>query len=472
MTEIRPQPGPQEAFLSTPADIAIYGGAAGGGKTYAILLEPLRHMAVPGFGAVIFRRESTQITNPGGLWDTSAKLYPLTGGVPKKTPALQYQWPSGARVTFGHLNGELDVLNWQGSQIALICFDELTHFSRAQFFYMLSRNRSECGVRPYVRATTNPDSDSWVADFVSWWIDQDTGMPIPERAGALRWFVRIDDAVMWADSPAELAARYGVPQADAKSVTFIPASVTDNQILLRQDPGYLANLKSLSRVERARLLDGNWKVKAASGAYFKRHEVTILPVAPTDCVEVCRAWDLAATIPTDAAPDPDWTAGVKIGRRPNGRFVVLDVRRDRLRAADVRALIRRTAEADGRSVRVRLPQDPGQAGKDQAESLISALAGYIAQARPVVGDKVTRVEPLASQWQAGNVDIVAGPWNEPFLAELEAFPLKGAHDDQVDAAGDAFAALDTQSTPAETRIARPSYEGLSYGDLGHLSRMG
>ena len=471
-TEIRPQPGPQEAFLSTPADIAIYGGAAGGGKTYAILMEPLRHMAVAGFGAVIFRREATQITNEGGLWDTAGNLYPQVGAKPKVSPNRMFQFPSGARVTFGHLNGELDVLNWQGAQIPLIQFDELTHFELSQFFYMLSRNRSECGVRPYVRATTNPDSTSWVAEFIAWWIDQDTGLPIPERAGVLRWFVRIDEEVMWADSPAELAARYGVPEADAKSVTFIPASVTDNQILLKKDPGYLANLKSLSRVERARLLDGNWKVKAASGAYFKRHEVTILPVAPTDCVDVCRAWDLAATIPTDADPDPDWTAGVKIGRRPNGRFVVLDVRRDRLRAADVRALIRRTAEADGRSVRVRLPQDPGQAGKDQGESLVSLLAGYVAKARPVVGDKETRVEPFASQWQAGNVDVVVGPWNEAYFAEMEPFPMKGVHDDQVDASGDAFAELDTQSTQAETRIARPSYEGFSYGDLGHLSRMG
>jgi hypothetical protein len=75
------------------------------------------------------------------------------------------------------------VYDWQGAQIPLICFDELTHFRAHQFFYMVSRNRSTCGVRPYIRATCNPDADSWVANFLAWWIDPETGFPIPERAG-------------------------------------------------------------------------------------------------------------------------------------------------------------------------------------------------------------------------------------------------------------------------------------------------
>ena len=82
----------------------------------------------------------------------------------------------------------------------MIGFDELTHFSRSQFLYMLSRNRSTCGVRPYMRATTNPDADSWVADFIAWWIDQDTGLAIPERSGVVRYFTTISDEVIWGDS--------------------------------------------------------------------------------------------------------------------------------------------------------------------------------------------------------------------------------------------------------------------------------
>ena len=90
---------------------------------------------------------------------------------------------------------ETTVYGWQGAQITLICFDELTHFSAHQFFYMVSRNRSTCGVRPYIRATCNPDADSWVADFLTWWIDPESGLPIPERAGVLRYFVRIAEKI-------------------------------------------------------------------------------------------------------------------------------------------------------------------------------------------------------------------------------------------------------------------------------------
>ncbi len=158
---LRPQPGPQETWLSSGADIAIYGGSAGGGKSWALLFEPLRHVANPGFGAVIFRRTMPMITNEGGLWDESMGLYPLAGATPM-IGSHDWRFPSGANVGFRHLQHEVTKLDWQGAQVALIGFDELTHFTESQFFYMFSRNRSMCGVRPYIRATTNPDAASWV----------------------------------------------------------------------------------------------------------------------------------------------------------------------------------------------------------------------------------------------------------------------------------------------------------------------
>lgn len=438
--ELRPQPGAQERFLSSPADIAIYGGAAGGGKTFGLLLEPLRHIDNPNFGAVIFRRESTQITNEGGLWDTALAMYPECGARPIKVPKLHFRFRSGAKVTFDHINQETGVLAWQGAQIPLICFDELTHFERSQFFYMLSRNRSTCGVRPYVRATCNPDADSWVADFIAWWIDQDTGLPIAERSGVVRWFARVDDVLHWADSPEDLAERHGVEVSDCKSVTFIAASITDNPALLKNDPGYLANLKALSRVERERLLGGNWKVRPAAGEYFQRTEAPVLASDPGDCVAWCRAWDLAATEPSDDNPEPDWTVGVKFGRRVSGRIVILDRIRVRRKAHAVRQLVKSTAQADGTDCRISIPEDPGQAGKDQAQSYVLMLQGFNVQTRRASSDKITRAEPFAAQWQAGNVDVIRAPWLESLLSELEGFP-EVAFDDQVDACSDAFAIL-------------------------------
>lgn len=270
---IKPQPGPQEKFLSTSADVCIYGGAAGGGKTYGLLMEAMRHKSDPNFGAVIFRRNYTQVTAQGGLWDSSRSLYRyIRGATPRKTPKLHWEFSSGARVNFAHLGSDDDCESWQGSQIAMVGFDELTHFTRYQFFYMLSRNRTDADVKPYVRATCNPDADSWVADFIAWWIDPDTGYPIPERSGKIRYMVRVNDEIIWGDTRQELVGK-GVEEGDIKSVTFIASTLQDNQILMKRDPGYLANLKALPLVERERLLYGNWKIKPAAGLFFKRSQI-------------------------------------------------------------------------------------------------------------------------------------------------------------------------------------------------------
>ena len=110
---------------------------------------------------------------------------------------------------------------------------------------MLSRNRSTCGVKPYVRATCNPDSDKWVADFVSWWIDQDTGYPIRERSGVIRYMCVVNNVIYWGDSPEELAKDHNIMPEDCKSVTFIASQLQDNKILMKSDPSYLANLKTM-----------------------------------------------------------------------------------------------------------------------------------------------------------------------------------------------------------------------------------
>lgn len=114
------------------------------------------------------------------------------------------------KVTFAHIERDEELEKWQGSQICEIGFDELTHFSENTFFFMLSRNRSACGVKPFVRATCNPDSDSWVAKFIEWWIDQDTGYPIPERSGAIRWMIRRDETIYWADRKEELWEQFNL----------------------------------------------------------------------------------------------------------------------------------------------------------------------------------------------------------------------------------------------------------------------
>ena len=439
--QLAPQAGPQTQFMASSADIIIYGGAAGGGKTYALLLEALRHKDVKSFGAVIFRHNYNQITAEGGLWDASQKIFnQVPDAHSRKSPKLHWRFDGGAKLSFAHIERDEDLKSWQGTEIAYIGFDELTHFTKHQFLYMLSRNRTTCGIRPYVRATCNPDSDSWVAEFISWWIDQETGYAIPERSGQIRWMVVLNDIIYWGDTPEELAKKYEVNVEDCKSVTFIASRLEDNKILMESDPGYLANLKAMTEVGTERLLRGNWKIKAAAGSFFKRSQVgEILTEVPKDLVAVCRGWDLAAT-DKDEDDEAAFTAGVLMGRRENGRFVIIDVINRQLKAGDVRSTVLVTAKMDHAKYawcRQRLPQDPGQAGKDQKASYMEMLAGFDVHMIPESGDKATRAEPMAAQWQHGMFDLVAGEWNEAYLNQLESFP-DSKWKDMVDASSSAF----------------------------------
>lgn len=438
VTRIGPQPGPQTDFLTTPADIALYGGAAGGGKTYGLLLEMLRHWDNKHFGAVIFRKNSTQVRIQGGLWDESLSLYGPLGARPR-TATLEWMLPAGGKVKFAHLEHENSVLDWQGSQIPVIGFDELTHFTRQQFFYMLSRNRSAtAGFPGYVRCTTNPDADSWVRKLIDWWLDEG-GYPIPERSGVLRWFIVVDDTLHWADSAEELYQRFS-HLGDAcipKSLTFIPSKVYDNKILMEKDPAYLGNLMALSRVDRERLLGGNWNIRPSAGTLFQRAWFPIVPAVPSGWIAAIRFWDRAATIPTAQNPDPDWTRGLLLYKYPNGSFVVGDLKSMRGTPGQVEAFIKNVASHDGYYVRIMSQQDPGSAGKTEGEKFVQMLPGYDVRLMITSKDKITRAKPVSAQAEVHNVHVVKAPWNKEFFDELENFP-DGKHDDIVDVLSGAF----------------------------------
>lgn len=440
MNQIGPQQGPQTHFLECDADVVFYGGAAGGGKTYALLLEPLYDVSNSKFGAVIFRRTTKQVRSEGGLWDTATELYSSIGADLNQAE-LKATFPSGAKVTFAHMEHDKNRYDWQGSQIPLICFDEITHFTWKQVSYMFSRNRSTSGAKARIRGTCNPDPDHWIRGFIDWWIGKD-GYAIPERSGVIRYFIINGDDITWADSEKELLNNH--PGCLPKSFTFIKSSLDDNKILVDADPSYRANLEAMNRVEREQLLGGNWNIRPSAGMYFRRSYFEIVDAVPAGG-DTVRAWDQAATKPTAENPDPDWTVGLKMNK-VEGIYYIEHVERFRDSPGQVDQSIKNTAISDGKSVTVRLAQDPGQAGKSQASQQVKMLAGFNVKTKPVTGDKVTRAKPLSSQAEAGNVKLLRGPWNEAFITESEAFS-DGAHEDQVDAAADAFDEL-TNLTPA------------------------
>ena len=433
----KPQPGPQETFLASTADIVIFGGAAGGGKTWALLMQPLKHVGNAQFGGVIFRRTSPQIRNQGGLWDESEQIYPLLKAEPRQT-VLEWRFPSGAKLKFAHLQYDLDVHDWQGAQVPFIGFDQLEHFSESQFWYMLSRNRSLCGVHPYVRATVNPDADSWVAKLIAWWIDQETGFPIDERSGVVRWFVRVNNETKWADTKEELA----VDGEEPKSLTFIPARLSDNQILMQKDPGYLANLKALSLVDRERLLNGNWKIVATAGKIFNRAWFEIVDAVPAGGTEV-RFTDLAASEKKIASKDPDYTASCKM-RRVENVYYVMDATAEQIGPTEADRAMQNRASQDGRACKQRWEEEGGASGKRDSSHITQLLAGYDCKGVRPEGDKIVRAKPLAAQAEAGNVKLLKGPWNERWLNHMHGQP-ELPHDDEMDAASGAFNELTDRS---------------------------
>lgn len=413
-----PQPGPQTAFLESEADIAIFGGAAGSGKTSALLLDMAAPnlLATPGYSAVIFRRTYPQIRNEGGIWDESAKLYSEIGGQPLDG-RLEWRFPGKQTIRFSHLQHDKNVYDWQGAQLARIGYDELTHFSETQFFYLLGRARTDIGIRPRVRATCNPDADSWVAKIIDWWIGED-GLPIQARSGVLRWFVRINGDLIWGDTAEELQTLY--PGQQPKSLTFIPAKLTDNPILLERDPGYLANLQAQHPVERARLLEGNWKARFGQGRVFSREWATVIDELPLINGRVVRFWDLAATAKDVATRSSFYTASVKAFAGDNA-LVILDVTWHQEAAGEVLPLIAAIASQDGPSVAVRWELEGGSAGKIVEQQLKSLVRGYDARAVKPLGDKLSRFLPVATLAQQGRFSLLRAPWNDVYLNSLQSF---------------------------------------------------
>lgn len=312
---------------------------------------------IPGYTSIVFRRTSPQITAPGSIWHESQQIYREFGGTPNQT-SLEWKFPSNAVFKFSHLQYNSDVYSHQGAQYAGIYFEEGTHFAREQFFYMLSRNRSMCGIKPYVKMICNPDANSWVRELVDWYIDPDTGYAIAERSGIIRWFIVRDDKIIWADSEKDLIERYDgcLP----KSFTFISASIFDNKKLLEIDPGYLANLHALPTVERERLLNGNWNIKPSAGLYFQKGYFEIVDAIP-HAIKTVRYWDRAATKKTDTN-DPDYTVGIKIAKDSNNIIYAVDMIRIQETPLKVQTTIKNTAIQDGVQTQIGIEEDPGQCG--------------------------------------------------------------------------------------------------------------
>lgn len=461
---IKPQPGPQTALLESDCDITFFGGQGGGGKTWAALMALARWFYVSLFTGILFRRQAVDLEGAESAWEQSQRLMPALGWKGRASPVHSWRHPdSKALIEMRHMQNEGDELDHAGKAYACIVFEELTQFTAKQFWFLMSRLRSTCGVRPHVIATLNPDPEHWVFEIVRWFIDEETGLPIPSRSGVKRYLVRrADDSFDFDQDRDALEARN--PGRSAMSFTFIASSLSDNPALTERDPDYGKRLDALASVDRDRLKFGRWTRSAKSGGYFREEWFKLIPFAPTNVHRWVRCWDLAAT---EATPntDPDWTRGGKLGMFRPARhfptpgasvvdeFVIGDHVGDRIGPAGVDALIERTAEADGRSVEIAFWRDPGQAGKAQAHALVAKLGllGYAVHTIPASRDKEAYARVWSPLVEKGLVSVVDAPWTKPLLQRMQAFP-GGRYKDDVDAYSLGFQVLTGSTPPRSVRV--------------------
>lgn len=444
------QAGRQQQAGACQADIVGYGGAAGGGKTDWLLKSAARHHSVSGYVAKIFRRTYPQIAGGGGMWDRTHDIYPHLGGSANHGE-LEYTFPSSAKVGFSHLQHEKDKLNHQGKEYAFIGIDEVDQFLWSMIWYLFSRNRNTCGVRSVMYWTFNPNPTHELKAFIRWWLDEEGRFPDLSKAGVTRWFVRdAKERTLWHDEDAEEfwqfvrdKRTYDDPNFKPVSFAFVPASIDDNPALLSKDPTYKSKLLSLPHIERQRLLYGDWLTMPAAGLYFKREWWQIAHRLPKEGFKrIIRAWDLAGSRKAKAGQQSklDYVAGPLCGFTHDGGMMILDLKHFKGTPAEVRANVKATAEADREqwgSVTQLIPQDPAQAGSDQADQYARMLVGHKVKFHRPTGSKITRIEGYSAAVENGLVYLLYAPWNEALILEHEQFP-DGEHDDIVDPCGDAF----------------------------------
>lgn len=384
-------PSPKQlTFLMLDCKEAFYGGAAGGGKSTALLMAALMYVHVPNYAAILFRRSYTDLALPGALMDIAMQWLRETDAQwePMKR---QWRFPSGATVGFGYLDSESDKYRYQSAEFQFIGFDELTQFTESQYRYLFSRLRRVQGVNVplRMRAASNPGGDGHD------WVKQ-------------RFIVERSDRV------------------------FVPATLDDNPAI--DADAYRRMLAELDPVTRAQLEHGDWDIMPA-GNLFKREWFDVVDAAPVNATKV-RFWDLAAT-----QGGGDWTVGCLVACDDAGIYYVEDVQRVQESPKAVERLIRQCADMDGPNVIIGMEEESGASGKMISDHYRSnILPDRYFEAIPPTRGKVSRARLVSAQAEARNIKLVSGPWIRDFLNELTAFP-DGPHDDQVDALSGAFAML-------------------------------
>ena len=393
----------QKVFLRSYAMEGLFGGAAGGGKSSALLMAALQYVDVPGYSAILFRRTYADLSLPGALMDRFKSWISNYDDIHWNANSYVATFPSGARISFGYLNNTNDYLRYKGSEFQFIGMDEVTEIRESDYRYLFSRLRrpatGELSKVPLrMRAASNP-APNWVRQ------------------------------------------RFIIEGLESGRI-FVPSMLTDNPGIDAES--YRQALSALDPIERRRLEMGDWWATSL-GTMFDRESFVIVDPHEvphvTSSARAVRFWDLAATEPNHSNPNPDWTVGTLM-LFDQGIAYVLDVRKARVKNEKVEQFVHQAAVEDGHTVSIRMEQEPGSSGKALVDQYARyVLPGYDFMGIRSTGDKVTRARPFAAAVANGNVRLVRGPWLTDWLDEASGFPEACDHDDQVDSAVGAFTHL-------------------------------
>ena len=412
-------------FLSLTDRQALYGGAAFGGKTVALLMGALLYAHVPGYAAALFRRTFPELEEPGGLidlsnqwlagtdadWNGSKSKWtfpvgqiPLSGSGGVATPH--------ATLRFKHIQHDKDAVKLaRGATYQYMAWDELTTFTKKQYQMPQARLRRPAeGLLAQVplraRAGTNPGGEGheWVKELF------------------------LDSPWYWNDQA------NGGKGAQERRV-FVPARISDN---VRGDrAGYMESLAAaLDPVTLQRLMEGDWDVTEVGEIFDPAMLKVVQPDDVPDGLRWIRAWDTAGSVSETAK----YTVGARMAwQSAKGVLWISDLVRFRKRPGDRDDAMLETAsgsdtrEGDGIETAILIEKGTSDSGLKQEEDHMKVLAGFNVQCIAPKGDKVMRAMPLARQWNKGNVRIVTGPWVGPLRTEAQLFNAKAKFKDQIDA---------------------------------------
>ena len=441
-------------------------------NTHNALVKLLMGVNDKNFVAMIIRKQMNVMTRVGGIVGEAKKLYKLYSPKVKYNNTKNFfTFPSGAQIGFTQVSTDADAEGLRGAQWSMVLCDESTELDESHVFQIQSRIRSDAVDSDAPRQlilTCNPNPDSYLRKWVDWWLipegQENAGRPDPEKECAIRYFIRRDGVMYWADTEEELNEMFPPENDQDKpvSVQFIAATIYDNPPLIKNNPKYLANLKSLPKVKQERDLYGNWNIREEGSCYWKSQwckELTTYP-ARMEFEEIVRAYDFACTLPNASNRDPDYFASVKVGRLKDKKgYVILDVFRTRIQSGEWMQTIISAAENDEQGTLILIPQEPSVQAKDNVRRMIFDISreGFRARAVSTSKKKLERFKTFADLSQNGFVmymrdcgnsyDHINGEKkhvsvnnNDFWISELESFDGTGkkGHDDIADCCSDAF----------------------------------